>query len=95
MNIGDTLKKLRMIYGFNAKEMSQQLSISASYLSEIENNRKTPTMDLLQKYSAVFDIKLSSLLLFSEEYSNSTETGDQWLRKAISKLINNFSKEIG
>lgn len=37
--IGDTLKKLRAIYGLTSSQMSEELGISASYLSEIENNK--------------------------------------------------------
>ena len=34
--IGDVLKRMRIIYGYKASEMSSELGISASYLSEIE-----------------------------------------------------------
>ena len=39
--IGDVLKRTRTIYGYKANEMSSALGISASYLSEIENNNET------------------------------------------------------
>ena len=91
MGMGDTLKKLRMFYGYSAKDLSVLLGISPSYLSEIENNKKEPSFDILKKYSATLDIKLSSLLLFSEEYSKSN--GDKWIRSKMAKLINNFMKE--
>ena len=45
--IGDVLKRTRAIYGFKASEMSSILGISASYLSEIENNKKQPSLELL------------------------------------------------
>lgn len=38
--LGNTLKRLRGIYGYSAKEMSELLGISSSYLSEIENGKK-------------------------------------------------------
>lgn len=41
--LGDTLKRTRLIYGYKAKDMSKLLNISPSYLSEIENNKKTDT----------------------------------------------------
>ena len=43
--IGDVLKRVRIIYGYKASEMSSELGISASYLSEIENNKKQPSLD--------------------------------------------------
>ena len=51
--IGDVLKRTRIIYGYKASEMSSELGISASYLSEIENNKKQPSLDLLQKYADI------------------------------------------
>ena len=42
--IGDVLKRVRIIYGYKASEMSSELGISASYLSEIENNKKQPSL---------------------------------------------------
>jgi len=48
-------------------ELSKKLGISQSYLSEIERGKKTPTLDLLQKYGEVFNLKVSTLLFFSEE----------------------------
>ena len=42
--IGDVLKRTRIIYGYKASEMSSELGISASYLSEIENNKKQPSL---------------------------------------------------
>ena len=64
--IGDVLKRMRIIYGYKASEMSSELGISASYLSEIENNKKQPSLDLLQKYADIYGIRLSSLILLSE-----------------------------
>lgn len=43
--IGDVLKRMRIIYRYKASEMSSELGISASYLSEIENNKKQPSLD--------------------------------------------------
>ena len=67
MMISETLKMLRIINGMTGKDLSKNLGISASYLSEIENGKKDPAMYLLEKYSDMFEIKLSSLLLFIEE----------------------------
>ena len=55
--IGDTLKRTRMIYGYKAFEMSELLQISKSYLSEIENNKKQPSLELLEKYSEIYGMK--------------------------------------
>ena len=58
--IGDTLKRTRKIYGYTATELSRLLEISPSYLSEIENNKKQPSLEILERYSKTYGIKLSS-----------------------------------
>jgi len=67
---GNLLKSLRQIYGLTATEISQKLGISNSYLSEIENNKKKPSIELLEQYAELFDIKLSMLI---EMYENIKE----------------------
>lgn len=52
--IGEVLKRLRTIYGYKAIDMSEKLGISASYLSEIENGKKQPSLEHLKKYAELF-----------------------------------------
>jgi len=87
--IGDILKKTRNIYGYKASEMSEKLEISKSYLSEIENNKKKPSLDLLEKYSEIYGIKLSSLILLSENFDEAKKTnkGDAFIRNLMIRLI--------
>ncbi len=93
--IGDILKKTRAIYGYKAKEMSALLDISPSYLSEIENNKKKPSLELLEKYSKIYDIKLSSLILMSEDYEESLNRnkGEHFIKSLMIRLVEGMSNE--
>ena len=66
MNLGETLKLLRIFYGYKSVELARKLEISQSFLSEIENNKKNATIQLLEKYSKLFKIKISTIILLSE-----------------------------
>lgn len=92
--IGDVLKRTRAIYGFNATEMSKLLGISKSYLSEIENNKKKPSLELLDKYSNIYEIKLSSLILLSEDYDDAKKNNkcEVFVKNMMIRLINGMSK---
>lgn len=94
--IGDTLKRIRYIYGMKATEMSNALGISNSYLSEIENNKKSPSLELLKKYSVVFGIRLSSLILLSENIEDAEKRGKGALiiRNMMQHLITQMSENI-
>lgn len=91
--IGDILKKIRLIYGYKAIEMCKYLDISQSYLSEIENNKKEPSLTLLNKYAKIYDIKLSSLILISENYDESItqNKSDKFISKMMIHLVNTLS----
>ena len=91
--IGDTLKKTRNIYGYKASQLCKLLDISPSYLSEIENNKKQPSLELLQKFADVFGIKLSSLILLSESYEEAIlkGKGTALIRSMMLSLINKLS----
>jgi len=92
--IGEVLMRLRKIYGYKAVEMSKHLGISPSYLSEIENGKKQPSLDLLKKYAQLFEIRLSSLILLAESYEEAEEQGKgtAMIRSMMISLINNMSK---
>lgn len=61
------LKLVRQYHRLNQVEMARKLEISPSYLSEIESGKKTPSLDLLEKYAAVIGIPVSSLVFLAEE----------------------------
>lgn len=66
----ETLKILRIFYGYKSVEMAELLGISQSFLSEIENNKKKVTLELLDKYSKILKIKVSTIVLLSESLEN-------------------------
>lgn len=91
--VGDVLKRTRAIYGYKASEMSVMLGISNSYLSEIENNKKTPSLELLQKYAEILGIRLSSLILLSENLMEAEKKnrGQEFVKKMMIRLIEHMS----
>lgn len=91
--LGNTLKRLRGIYGYSAKEMSELLGISSSYLSEIENGKKKVSMDLLDRYSELFGLRVSTLVRFSEDYEDAelNNAGQKFITSLMSKVIEAYS----
>lgn len=83
--LNKALKLIRSYYDISQTELSSQLGISNSYLSEIESGKKQPSIELLGKYSSNFDIPLSSILFFSEHLDSQKPTDH--LRVGIAKTI--------
>lgn len=92
MKIGPTLKRLRNIYGYSGKEFSEKIGISPGYLSEIENNKKEPSINILEKYAKVFDLKLSTLILLAEEDVDNLSKGENWIRKKMISFLEKKSR---
>ncbi|RQO37216.1 transcriptional regulator [Herminiimonas sp. KBW02] len=75
--LSNALKVIRQYHNLNQTQLAGKLSISTSYLSELESGKKEPSLDILNKYSEVFNVPLSSLVVFSE-----TLDGSQNMNKA-------------
>ena len=88
MMIGEVLKKTRTIYGYKASENS--------YLSEIENNKKQPSLELLKTYSKIYGMKLSSLISLSEKYEEAINAnkGQDIIRRTMIKWIDYMSSDL-
>lgn len=79
--IGEALRLLRIFNGYKSVELAKKLEISQSYVSEIENNKKQPTMEILDKYANIFDMKKSTLLLFAESLEDDLQMGNDKKKK--------------
>ncbi|MCW5575184.1 MAG: helix-turn-helix transcriptional regulator [Burkholderiales bacterium] len=64
--ISRALRLVRNFHRLKQTDLAARLDISNSYLSEIESGSKSPSIELLGKYSELFGIPVSTLLLFSE-----------------------------
>lgn len=47
--LGDKVRELREIRGMSGVELARQVGINASYVSEIENGNRVPSIDVLKK----------------------------------------------
>lgn len=65
--INDALRLLRLYLGLSQKQIAAELNISQSLISEIERGSKAVSIDILEKYSSNFDVRMSQLIFFAEE----------------------------
>lgn len=91
----EVFKRLRLIYGYSANEFSNLIGYSKSYLSEIENGSKSPTIDFIEKSAKVYGIKPSSLLMLTEEMQEENSNGKVFVKKMMENLIIKMSKDFG
>ncbi|MBL1263878.1 helix-turn-helix domain-containing protein [Candidatus Methylomicrobium oryzae] len=87
--ISKAIKLIRQYHNLNQAQLASKLSISTSYLSEIESGKKEPSLDILQKYADFFKVPLSSLVVFSEtlDGSHSKSKARAFLSKKMLKVL--------
>lgn len=83
--LNEALRLVRAYHDLSQTQLSYDLQISNSFLSEIESGKKTPSIELLNKYSQKFDIPVSSLLFFSENLDKNKATDK--LRVGVAKKV--------
>lgn len=84
--MGEALRLLRIFNGYKSAELADMLDISQSYVSELENNKKQPTMEILDRYAKVFGMKKSTLFLFAESLETEKDKQDQKQRMAYAGM---------
>ena len=64
--LNEILRLLRVLNDLKSIELAKMLSVSPSYVSEIEAGKKKPTLELIQKYAQAFKTTPATLLFFAE-----------------------------
>ncbi|MDO9566941.1 MAG: helix-turn-helix transcriptional regulator [Candidatus Desulfaltia sp.] len=60
--IGNNLRKIRQDQGLTLSKLAELLNTSSSYISEIENGKKSLSLNLIMSLSAKFKVNLNWLL---------------------------------
>lgn len=83
--LSKALLLIRKYHDLTQSQLSSELGMSSSYLSEIESGKKQPSLDILGRYSEFFEIPLSSIIFFSEHVDDKKVT--EGARLGIAKSV--------
>ncbi|WP_448567745.1 helix-turn-helix domain-containing protein [Thalassotalea ganghwensis] len=71
MKLGERIKQLRSQAELTQPELAVKAGIEQSYLSKLENEKSTPSFDILNKIALAFDIDFMTLITpISEQHLN-------------------------
>jgi XRE family transcriptional regulator, regulator of sulfur utilization len=73
MKIGATINKLRKERKITQIDFAKQCGISQTYLSQLENDERNPTVDVLERISKVLEIPYPVLSFLSITIDNVPE----------------------
>ena len=60
--LGDELRRVRQKKEMTQEQLSFAAEVDRTYISELENNHKSPTVDVLMRLCKALDIKTSALI---------------------------------
>jgi len=70
------------------EELAPKLEISRSYLCEIEKGNKKPTLELVYKYSEVFDIEPHLILQFADNKNCAKKKLNKFVTRFLEYIMN-------
>lgn len=84
--LNEALRLIRVFHDLKQFELAEKLGVSKSYISEIEKGTKTPSLELVEKYSNFFKLPVSAIMFFAEELP-SARTGEKVRSKIADKVL--------
>jgi transcriptional regulator with XRE-family HTH domain len=75
--INRVLKLTRQYHRLTQADLAARLGISKSFLSELEAEKKAPTLDLIGRYAREFKLPASTFLMFSERLDGAPASGSK------------------
>lgn len=73
MDFGEQFKKLRTEKGMTQEQVAVQLHVSRQAISNWENDKNLPDLEMVVRIAETFDISLDQLILGGNEMNNMTE----------------------
>lgn len=92
VDIGRSIKFVRVAAGIKQGEMARRLAISQNYLSLLENNKAEPSLALLRKISSEFRVPVSFLFLEGTASFESDEPETDSLLRQLQKMIHQLQE---
>ncbi|KAF0221145.1 MAG: putative transcriptional [Geobacteraceae bacterium] len=74
MKVGRLIKSLRISFGWQQKDLAEKLKISANYLCQIENGKRIPSPDIIERVAKEFKISKDALNFLSTDIPGELDT---------------------
>jgi XRE family transcriptional regulator, regulator of sulfur utilization len=93
MDIGNTIKKIRIQKGFKQNEFAEKCDLTQAYLSKIESNQKEPALSVLKTIADALETPLPVLFFHSltmEDIDPKKRDAFQIILPSIKGMIESF-----
>lgn len=94
-NLGLRLKKIRKQVGCSQDEFAQKLGITKQAISNIENSKSTPSVNVLSKLALDYNVNLNYLIIGKGSVYSLDDNSAISIKKSILKEVEHMLKEKG
>ncbi|MED0665682.1 helix-turn-helix transcriptional regulator [Bacillus badius] len=94
MSIGENVKKIRKEKKLTQHELAEQMNISRSYLSDIENNRKNPSSKTLESLAEKLNVTMFYLTTGKKAVADLTIEERTEAAKGIREMFKKQNEEM-
>ena len=94
MQVGTVIREIRMKKKISQGDLANRLNISQTYLSQLEKNKKTPSMDLMEKIAEVLGLPMYYFMLKGLEVDKDVKPEKQETYKQISPIIEGMIEKL-
>lgn len=90
--IGKTIKLLRTSAGIRQKDLAKKLNISSNYLSLIENDKREPSISVIERISKELDVPVSYLFWHAYEKPKNLPKDQEHLFDLMKGLLSHLQE---
>lgn len=87
MSLGTAIKLVRTRRGMTQDALAQHTSLSPSYLSQLERDKRDPTISTVRKIACGLNVPVVVLIFLSDEIGTGNEAFGRELSEKISYLF--------
>lgn len=85
--LNEALRAVRKFHQTSVQDTAAGIGVSSSYISEIENGKKRIHQDVLEGYSKLFNMPISSFYLISETVHKRPDSQNGKIKRKIGRII--------
>lgn len=90
ISIGNKIKELRKLKGIGQEDLSNQISLSRSSISNIETGKHQPSISLIYEICIALDCKINDLLPSIEDFITSKYS----IKDEYNDILNSLNMDI-
>ena len=94
MKVGTVIQDIRRRKDISQGDLAKQLKISQTYLSQIEGDKKTPSMEVLQEISKALEIPVYYLMFKGLEVEKDIVEEKRDAYRQLSPAVSNMIEGI-